>query len=150
LAFARSSAWWTGSFVRLEPASLLQRADEQLALATEHGLGMVRAMALIWRGWSLAGLGRAGGGIPLVTAGVAGWDELGFKIWRPWVLTLLGDACRMAGQWQTALDHFAEARRLAKETEDRWAEAETARLTGDVMLAMGDPAAAETSYHKAI
>jgi predicted ATPase len=149
-AFARSSAWWTGSFVRLRPGSLLKRADETLALAIEHGLGMVRAMALIWRGWCLAALGRADEGIPLLAAGIVGWDELGFRIWRPWVVTLLGDARRMAGQWQAALDHFTEARRLAEETGDRWAQAETVRLTGNVLLAIGDRAGAEASYREAI
>jgi predicted ATPase len=54
------------------------------------------------------------------------------------------------GQWQAALDRFAEARRLAEETEERCFRAETVRLTGEVLLAMGDPAVAEASYHEAI
>jgi predicted ATPase len=107
-------------------------------------------MALFWRGWCLAAFGRADEGIPLITAGMAGWDELGFIIWRPCVLTLLGDACRMAGRWQAALGHFAQARRLAEETEERWFQAETVRLSGDVLLAMGDRTGAEASYHEAI
>jgi tetratricopeptide (TPR) repeat protein len=114
LNWALSAVWWTGWFVRLEPGSLLQYADEALALATEHGLGFERAMALFWRGWCLTALARAEEGIPLITAGVADWDELGVIIWKPCVLTLLGDAYRMAGQWQTALGHVMEARRLAQ------------------------------------
>jgi class 3 adenylate cyclase/tetratricopeptide (TPR) repeat protein len=129
------AAWVTGSFVRSEPASLLGNADDTLALATEHGLGLYRAWALLERGWCLAALGRADEGIPLLTGGLAGLDELGLIIWRPWVLTLLGDACRMAGQWQAAVERVAEARRLAEETGDRWFQAETLRLTGDVLLA---------------
>jgi hypothetical protein len=81
-------------------------------------------------------------GIPLITAGVAAWDELGFMINRPWALTLFGEACGIAGQWRAALGHLAEARRLAEKTADRWAQAETLRLHGDVLLATGDPAAA--------
>jgi len=65
-------------------------------------------------------------------------------------LALLGDACRMAGQWRAALGHFAEARRLADETTDRCYQAETARLTADVLAAMGNPAAAEACYREAI
>ena len=107
-------------------------------------------MALILRGWCLAALARADEGIPLLTAGLAGWHELGFVILRPWVLTLLGDACRMAGQWQAALGHLAAARRLAKETQDRWCQAETVRLNGDVLAAMGDRAGAGASFHEAI
>ena len=56
----------------------------------------------------------------------------------------------MAGQWQAALEHVGEARRLAEKTKERWAQAETLRLTGDVLAAMGDPAAAEADYREAI
>jgi hypothetical protein len=70
----------------------LPYADEQLALATEHGLAMFRVFALITRGWYLAALGRADEGIPVVTAGVAEWDELGVIPWKSWALTALADA----------------------------------------------------------
>src|SRR5262249_5072229 len=139
-----------GSFVRLDPGSLLEHADELLALTTEHGIELHRMAAVIRRGWCLAALGHADEGIPLITAGVAGLGERGFMIWRPRDLTLLGDACRMAGRWQAALDHFAEARRLAEETEERCFQAETLRLRGDVLLAIGDSIRAEGSYHEAI
>ena len=129
---------------------LLPFADEDLAFATEHGMGFDRAIGLVMRGWSLAALGRADEGIPLIEEGVAGWHELGFRVHRPWLLALLGDACRMAGRRQAALAHLAEARRLAEETEARMFQAETLRLTGEVLLATGDAAAAEASYREAI
>ena len=56
----------------------------------------------------------------------------------------------MAGQWQAALEHFAEARRLAEETECLCLQAETVRLSGDLLLATGDRAAAEASYREAL
>jgi predicted ATPase len=129
---------------------LLNYADELLALTIEHGLEFDRMAALMWRGWSLAALGRANEGIPLLTAGMAGWHELGFVVHRPWLLSLLGDACRMAGQWHAALRHLTEARRLTEQTKARWFLAETIRLTGDVLLAMDDPVAAEVGYREAL
>jgi class 3 adenylate cyclase len=150
LAMALAAGWWTGQFVRLEAGLLLQYADEQLALTIEHGLGLFRAMALVWRGWCLAALGSANDGIPLIAAGLARWDELGFKTWRPWVLTLLADACRLAGQYQVALAHIADARRLAEETKDQTTLAETLRLRGDVLLATSDATGAEAAYREAI
>ena len=104
----------------------------------------------MWRGSSLAALGRADEGIPLLTAGTAGWRELGYIVQMPWQLSLLGDACRMAGQWEAALGHLAEARRLAEETKARFFQAETLRLIGDVLLATGDRAGAEAGYREAI
>jgi predicted ATPase len=56
----------------------------------------------------------------------------------------------MAGQCQAALGHFAEAKRLAEETADRCYQAETLRLTAEVLSAMGDPAGAEAGYCDAI
>jgi class 3 adenylate cyclase/predicted ATPase len=150
LAFALGGGLFTRSFAGLEPVSLLRIADEVLALATEHGLQFYQARGLFERGWCLAALGRADEGIRLLTTGLAEWDQLGFTVFRPWALTRLGDACRMAGQWQSALENLAEARRLAQETDNRWCLAETFRLTGDVLLAIGDPATAEASYREAI
>jgi predicted ATPase len=147
LAIALIHACLRGWPVRLEPGSLLQVADEALALATEHGLEFIRMWALIFRGWSLAELGRADDGIPLIAAGLR---DHGYIIYRPFDLTLLADACRMAGQLQPALDHLAEARHLAEETEARWFQAETLRLTGEVLLATGNVAAAEAGYREAI
>jgi tetratricopeptide (TPR) repeat protein len=57
---------------------------------------------------------------------------------------------RMAGEPQPALEHLAEARDLAEETEERWFQAETLRLRGDALRATGDPAAAEVSYREAM
>jgi predicted ATPase len=150
LALALASIGISGQRARLQPDSLLQYADELLALASQHGLGHFRMVALIERGWCLAALGRADEGIPLATAGAAGWQDLGYLVWRPWALTLLGDACRLAGQWQAALEHFVEARRLAEEREERWFQAETLRLTGETLLATGNPSAAEGSWHEAL
>jgi class 3 adenylate cyclase/tetratricopeptide (TPR) repeat protein len=150
LGIALFFAVFTGSFFRLEPRSLLQHADEQLALATEQGLGYMRAFALVERGWCLAAMGRADEGSSLVTAGSMGIEEFGFMILRPWILTLLGDACRMAGQWQAALGHLAEARRRAEETGERWFLAETLRLHGEVLGAIDDRAGAEAGYREAM
>jgi class 3 adenylate cyclase/predicted ATPase len=132
------------------PGLQLRYADELLALATEHGLEFFRMFALVGRGWSIAGLGRADEGVALVGVGVAGLRDHGSAIFRPWHLTLLADACRMAGQWRAALAHLAEARGLAEEKEVRWLQAETLRLGGDVLLATSDAAAAEASYHEAM
>jgi len=150
MALSLVAIWFTGSFIRSEPGSLLQPSDELLAVATNHGLGFYRMAALILRGWCLAALGRVDEAVPLIPTGLAGSEEIGFMAWRPFFLTRLGDACRIAEQWEAALNHFAQARRVAEKTEARWFQAETVRLTGDVLLAMGDPAAAEASYHEAI
>ena len=63
LALAVAQGALLRSLVGLRPATLLQHADEVLALATEYGLGLHRASGLVYRGWCLAALGRADEGI---------------------------------------------------------------------------------------
>jgi predicted ATPase len=150
LAIALRSAWVTGWCARLEPKLLLECADELLALSGEHELGFYRTVGLMYRGWCLAALGNADKGIPVLATGLAGMHDVGYMLRRPCFLTLLADACRMAGQWEAALGHLAGARRLAEETEEQWFQAETLRLTGEVLLAMGNCAGAEASYGEAI
>ena len=150
LAFALGIACLAGWFVRLESKPLLSYADELLALTTEHGIGHFRLLAFILRGWCLAVSGHAEEGIPLLTTGLTGMEEDGFMAWRPCHLAHLGDSCQIAGWWQAALGHLAEAQRLAEETEERCFQAETVRLAGDVLVAMDDPSGAEASYHEAI
>jgi tetratricopeptide (TPR) repeat protein len=146
LVFALLTGWCVGS----EPEALLRSADEHLALSVERGFRYNRAVGLVIRGWCLAALGHADEGIPLLTTGLADFEEFGCINWKPQLLAQVADARRMAGQWDVALGHLAEAQRLAEETEDRWYQAETLRLRGDVLLATGDLAAAEVSYHEAI
>jgi hypothetical protein len=77
LAFAVAWGALLGSLVGSRPATLLQHADELLALAAEYSLGTSHARGLIMRGWCLAALGRADEGIRLLTTGLAEWDHLG-------------------------------------------------------------------------
>jgi tetratricopeptide (TPR) repeat protein len=107
LAIALIHTGVSGLRVCWGPGLQLQYADEMLAVATEHGLELFRMSALIQRGWSLAGLGRADEGIPLLTAGSTGFRDHGGIFFTPWAQTLLADACRMAGQWHSALAHLA-------------------------------------------
>jgi tetratricopeptide (TPR) repeat protein len=143
-------AIWTGWCIGTDPNSLLQCADELLAISVERGFDLYRAGARGFRGWCLAALGCGNEGVPLLAAGLADWRESRLRAWWPTFLTLLGDACRMAGKLQAALEHLAEARRSAEETEVRWSEAETLRLTGEVLLATGDSPAAEASFREGI
>jgi predicted ATPase len=149
-AQAMSLSWPVRWFIRSNPESLLQDADEYLGLSTEHGFGRHQAEGDIFRGWSLAALGHADEGLTALGAGLAGLDETGLMLWRPLLLALFADACRVAGQLPAALGHLIEAQRLADETGERWTLAETLRLRGDVLLATGDRAGAEAGYCEAI
>ena len=61
---------------------------------------------------------------------------------------LAGSSAR-AGRLTEALEYLAEARHLAEETENA-VFADTVRLRGDVVLAIGDRAGAEVIYREAM
>ena len=142
--------WVVGWCIRSNPQSLRQDVDGYLSISTEHGLGVHRALALTYRGWCSAALGRADEGMAALNAGVADCDKVGFMVWKPLNLTLYADGCRIAGQLPVALRHLNEAQRLADETGERWSVAEALWLRGEVLLAIGDRAGAEASYREAI
>jgi predicted ATPase len=152
LGFALWWGWVAHWLARSDPACLLTWADELLALSTERKFAFLHAVALVHRGWSLAALGHANDGIPLLSQGLAGFRTAECTNLAPPGLTMLADAHRLAGQQVTAgLAHLVEAEHVADATEARYVQAETLRLRGDLLQASGnDQAAAETCYRQSI
>ena len=56
----------------------------------------------------------------------------------------------MLGQPVEGLNHLAEAAQIVETTDERDVEAELHRLRGNLLNAIGDPSAAEKSYHRAL
>jgi len=149
LSFALHWTWVARRCGRSEPRALLSQADELMTLSNERSFVMWRALSLAFRGWCLAALGEPYQGIPLITAGLAEVRANGI-LHVPHVLTLLADTHRMADQPQVALAFVAEAEQFAEATHTKWLQAETLRLHGDLLLILGDAAAAEARYHDAV
>jgi class 3 adenylate cyclase/tetratricopeptide (TPR) repeat protein len=151
LGFALWWGWVAHWFARSDPADLLAIADELLALSIERGFAFLHAVALVHRGWSLAALGRANDGITLLSEGLAGFRAAECTNPTPPGLTMLADADRSAGQLSAGLAHLMEAERVADATQIMFVQAETLRLSGDLLLAGGDdPAVAEPYYERSI
>jgi tetratricopeptide (TPR) repeat protein len=151
LAFALWWGWVAHWFVRSDPAGLLEWANELLALSIERGFAFLHAVALVHRGWSLAALGGANDGIPLLSEGLAGFRAAECTNPAPPGLTMLADAHRSAGQLPAGLANLAEAERIAATTQINYVQAETLRLKGDLLLASGDdPTVAERYYERSI
>jgi hypothetical protein len=124
-------------------------ADELIALSEERSFAMWRALGLAFRGWCVSALGQPNQGIPLMTAGLAEIRVSG-RLHVPHVLTLAGDAYRMAGEPRAALACVAEAEQFAEAMETRWLQAETLRLHGDLLRSVGDCTGATGRFLEAI
>ena len=138
---------WAG---RLDPAILLQEAEELLALSAEHGFPHWSVQAVGFRGWCLAASGQPAQGIPLLTAALERQRALGSTLYIPHGLAMLADAYRIGGAPEAGLAQISEAERLAEAAQVKWVLAETLRLRGDLLAQTGDRMAAAASYRDAI
>jgi predicted ATPase len=134
-----------------DPAILLLHADELAILSAEHGFPHWAAVAKWYRGWCLLGLGRAEEGLALQTEARSAFRATtGALIGRPSGLTLLADAFAKAARPTEGLEQLDRATRKIEVTDERWAEADTHRVRGELLITIGDAVAAEKSLYQAI
>jgi class 3 adenylate cyclase/predicted ATPase len=140
---------WAIDGVKSAP-TILRSADEILVLANEHGFALWVAFGKMIRGWCLGAAGEAAEGITLLLEGLADSRTIGCNVVLPFYLTTLGEIYGIAGRPDEGLETLGEAVELFERTGERWAEAETYRLRGTLLLTKGDPAAAEASFQQAL
>jgi tetratricopeptide (TPR) repeat protein len=153
VAFAATVTWvvdWAAPERVDSAAKILASADEALAISAEQGYPLWMAFAKAMRGWSLAVLGQPTEGLRALHDGIMSARATGAKLWLPFFLTLLADAYAMARQPRDGLNALVEATELMGTTQERWAEAETHRLRGRLMRFLGEDAASENCYRKAL
>jgi tetratricopeptide (TPR) repeat protein len=127
-----------------------RRAEELLALSTEHGLPVFLAWATVARGMSLTALGQGQEGLSLITRGIAGLRATGAVAGTSGALVLLARAYAMVGQPVDGLNCLAEAAQIIETTDERQPEAALHLVRGVLLNATGDPSAAERSYQQAL
>ena len=154
LAVVLVHAWNHDAGVQSEPVLLLERAEELRAHCAEYGFPYFAAIASVYRGSALSMLGSAEEGLALLTEGLAAYRATGALLYVPIFLRLLAECYRRAGQPKEALKYLDEAAREAarqiEATEEHYTAAEMHRLRGELLIAVGDPIAAEVSFRQAI
>ena len=150
LALVFAFACDRGVSVRSEPALLLACADDMQAHCTEHVLPYFAAISTVHRGSALSRLGSTDQGLALVAKGLAAYRATGALVWVPKVLSLLADCYRNAGEPREGLKCLDEAACLIEAMQMRSAEAAMYCRKGELLLVVGDRAAAEESFLQAI
>ena len=148
LALVLSVASWIEA-VTCSP-EMQRRAEELLALSTEHGFPQHLGWATVYRGMSLTPRGQAREGLMLLTQGLAAVRATGNVANTPYLFMGLAEAYAMLGQPVEGLNCLAEAAQIIETTEERVDEAELHRLRGDLLNTTGDRAAAERNYQQAL
>ena len=124
------------------------RTCRLIALNTD--LPYFAAVASVYRGLALSRLGSTDQGLALVSEGLAAYRATGALVSVPRFLLLLADCYRNAGEPREGLKYLDEAACLIEATQMRAAEADMYRRRGELLLVVGDRAAAEASFLQAI
>jgi len=119
--------------LRRQVEALREINEREFALSSEYGLADFLALAIGFRGWGMAMQGHEEG-IALIEECVASSRVTGLKVMRPHQLCMLAEACGEVGRFERGHDALTEALTIADENEDRYCEAETYRLKGELLL----------------
>jgi class 3 adenylate cyclase/predicted ATPase len=133
LAFAWCVAAFVFQFCRDVPA-VHKQAEACVALATAQGFPQWAAMGRSLRGWALAMQGQGEEGLARVRQEIVAYRATGTTLAVPYFYSLLADVCDHLGHLEDGLQALAEAHTLVEQREDRWWEAEIARLRGVLLL----------------
>jgi predicted ATPase len=151
LAYARCVAAIVSQLRRDVPA-VHEHADAAVRLSTEQGFPLWAAAGTSLRGWALALQGQVEERIAQIRQGIAAWRTTGAVLAVPYLCTLLADVADHLGHPEDGLQALAEAHTLMEQQEERWWEAEAARLRGVLLLRQTGmlPAEAETCFRQAL
>lgn len=143
---------WIGQSGFRTVKELLRYAEELVSITAEHGFQNFWAAGMMEQGWCLAMLGREAEGLEQLTHGLATLRnmETEAKCEFPHMLAMLAEVHGKAGSPEEGLKRLAEGRRLIETTSEHWVEAELHRIGGTLEEAIGNSAAAETSFQQAI
>ncbi|TEU21724.1 MAG: hypothetical protein E3J21_01880, partial [Anaerolineales bacterium] len=136
--------------MRRDAPALKDDAEELMRLSNEKSFAGWLGMGTGFRGEALTMLGQVQEGMAQMREGMAAHQSVGVRLNLSEKLCSLAEAQAKAGQPEEGLATLAEALALVEETNERYCEAELYRLKGELLLAQGDDAEAEASFHKAI
>ena len=120
--------------LRGEVRATQETAERLSALSAEHGLADFFAFATILHGWAMVVYDGNKAGITKTQEGLAATRATGAELVSAYFLCLLAQARMRMGDFDGALGALTEALAAANENEDRFYEAETYRLSGELLL----------------
>jgi len=137
--------------LRGEGAMLQERADELVAIATEHSFPHFVGTGACFRAWAMLELGGSiEETISRMGWGLAAKRATGAEIKVPYYFGLLAEAHRRANRIAEGMRLLNEALELVERTDERWYEAELYRLMAETLITRSDLDDAERWLHRAL
>jgi adenylate cyclase len=134
--------FWMGWLYEMlgEHSESIRRLESVMNLSRENGMPLFLEWARVVRGSAVTHVGRAAEGIAEIRKSLERQQAMGAFVERGYCLTLLAEALGAEGARQEALALCDEALEFGMRTEGRCYEAETHRVRGEALLALGDDA----------
>ena len=151
LAFALNCA--AGTYERRRDLQATQEhAEVLIALSREHGFTLREARGVILRGWALAKQGAEHEAIRQMREAVAAIQDTGARLWQPYFVALIIEACGKAIQAEEGITALKEALDVMERTGTRTYEPRLYLLMGEVSLMQTGSGAtkAEKYFRRAI
>ena len=128
------------------------QVNESMAIATEHQFASVTSQGDCFKGWAIAKQGQPKVGIAHIQQGLEAWEATGAGICAPYFRTFYAQVLGDAGQTAAALAEIDKAEAQVSRWQERWAEAETLRTKGELllMLSAADANQSEDCFQRAI
>jgi predicted ATPase len=127
--------------------------DEALALAIDKGAaGTWRAYGTMQRGVLLSATGQFPEAVNMLTLGIADYRTTDGRLYLPFYISHLARSYSEIGNLNEAWRSIDEAIKLANASKERWYEAETHRIAGEIALKSPerDEAKAEEYFERAL
>jgi predicted ATPase len=123
------------------------QSDELVALSDEKDAAFWKAMEMLWRGWLLGLGGRASDAVQMITSEITAFRSTGATmLWPLWLSYLAGAYANLA-QLDDAWCCIGETMTAVETTKEKWCEAETNRVGGEIALKSPVPDAAKAEAH---
>jgi class 3 adenylate cyclase/predicted ATPase len=122
-------------------------AQELCALADEKDLPFWKVNGSLYQGSLFALTGDASNAVQMITSGIRAVRPTGVTAWMPRWLSYLAIAHANLGQIDDAWRSIGEAINTIETTKERWFEAETNRIAGEIALRSPAPHATKAQEH---
>ena len=123
------------------------QADEAVALAEEKGALLWKAVGMRNQGCVFALTGRASDAVQTIAASIAAYRSTGSTVLVPFYLSHQARAHAALGQFDDAERCINEALTAVETSGERWCEAESRRIAGEIELLSPERDAAKAQAH---
>lgn len=139
-AFAWENTLW---FLARRVQAALRASAEAIHFCTEQGFPLWQAVAAYVQAWARAAHGEDAGAVEEIRQALDLWRATGATVSQAYQLSVLAEVHRLRGDLSASRQTLEDALALTRTCGELWYRPELLRLRGELLLAGGEPDAAE-------